>query len=89
MNDTAARALDDGVAQAVAGVASRARPPAPGPAAAPKPAREIESLDDAFGDLPARFLRAAREAARLSNSVEEWEAVERAHDAIVSERQAA
>jgi hypothetical protein len=73
------------------------RPPAPAPASpvddlAPfdfdEPVdtyqRELEELKGASEDFPFRLLTACREAARVTNAVEQWERFERAVDAFVS-----
>jgi hypothetical protein len=76
------------------------RPPAPAPASPvddlapfdfdePDDAyqRELEELKAAAEDFPFRLLTAGREAARVTNAVEQWERFERAVDAFVSTRE--
>jgi hypothetical protein len=48
--------------------------------------RELVELKEAVEDFPFRLLTACREAARVTNAVEQWERFERAVDAFVSAR---
>lgn len=53
----------------------------------PPLSRSPAALDEAFGALPMRFIRAARKLAAQSDCAVEWGAVESAYDAIVSARE--
>ena len=42
----------------------------------------LRELDRSFGDLPMRFIRAARALSRQAGCEEQWSTVEQAHDAF-------
>lgn len=95
MNDTVMKNVADAIG--TAGAPEPERPARPvlatrqpaAPAPTPVPVLGAKPrLEEAIGALPVRFLRAAREAARLTDSVTQWDEVERAFDALVSDKAA-
>jgi hypothetical protein len=55
------------------------KPDEPSP---PSIARDFKNLDDAVGDLPLRFIRAARTLADTLDCRERWDVVEETHAAL-------
>lgn len=88
MDDHLKDVIDQGMADAARGMPRRAATVVQVRAdRLPSLSHNTSSLDEAFGALPMRFIRAARETAKQMDCAAEWAAVEAAYDAIVSARE--